>query len=51
MIVMRTMKDKEGSLGPVRAGREGDIEANPQRKGGLDIRSCGSVWKLKTLTE
>ena len=26
------MKDKEGSLGSGRAGREGDIEANPQKE-------------------
>jgi len=48
---MRTMKDKEGPLGPQGAAGEGDIEDDPQRKGGLDIGSCGSVWTLKNLTD
>lgn len=39
--VLRPTKDKEGPLGPQRAGGEGYIEADPQRKCDLDIRSCG----------
>lgn len=47
---MRTMKDKEGPVDPGGAGGKGDIEADLQRKGDLDIRSCGSIWTLKSLT-
>lgn len=49
--MMRTMKDKEGPPGPRGTGGKGDIEADSQRKGGLDIRSCGSIWTLRNLTD